>query len=92
MSESRSLLTSIVGHGIAESWIERILSESKGNPGVLKTLASLATTRTDGRASGAPLYELVPEDDADQESLVKLARPVVVSANEAMIAALKKQP
>jgi hypothetical protein len=38
------------------------------------------------------LYDLNDDSANEQRSLITVARPVIISANQAMIAGLKKQP
>ncbi|MFZ1006351.1 MAG: restriction endonuclease [Candidatus Sulfotelmatobacter sp.] len=66
-----------------------------GHPLTLSLIAEMAESLDSKqlrRVLDGHLYDLNDDSPTDKKSLVAVVRPIIITANEAMIAALKKQP
>jgi restriction system protein len=93
--DAESLLVDASQSLIGPDSLTKMLSIGDGSPWALKFLAGLAKSRSEEELRqllADHLYELSKATLATEGKLIAVARTTIVSANEAMISALKKQP
>jgi restriction system protein len=81
--------------GLDESSLSKVVSAVNGHPLAISLIAEMAKTMDKEhlkRVLAGHLYDLDDAKPADREGLISIAKPVIVSANEAMVEALKKHP
>jgi restriction system protein len=94
-TEAESLLVEASQSIIGPESMQKMLAVADGLPLALKLLAALAKSRSEEELRqllAGQLYDLRQAAIVPGGKLLAVARPVIISANEAMIAALKKQP
>jgi restriction system protein len=75
--------------------ILKVASIVNGHPLALSLIARMAQSLDPDqfrRVLEGHLYDLSDDSPAEKKSLIAVARPVIISANEAIIAGLKRQP
>jgi restriction system protein len=90
----------LVEKGISNSLItdvsmQQILGVVKGHPLAISLINKMARSMDQEqlrRVLDGHLYDLNDTDAAEKNQLIEIAKPVIVSANEAMIAELKRHP
>jgi restriction system protein len=95
-SDARSLIE----NGLPDSLItdvsmRQILDVTKGHPLAISLLNKMARSMDREqlrRVLDGHLYDLNDTTKADKNHLIEIAKPIIVSANEAMIAELKREP
>jgi restriction system protein len=95
-AESQSLIedqfsNSVLSH---ESML-KVLGVANGHPLTISLIAKMARSLDPEQLRlvlDGHLYDLNDNSPAAKKNLIAVARPVIISANEAMIAGLKKQP
>jgi len=95
VDEARKLITLNLPNSLTESSLSKILTVVKGNPLAISLFVEMAGSMDQVRLQRVlegRLFDLDDEGTRTRDELVAIARPVIVSANEAMIEALKKQP
>jgi restriction system protein len=104
----RVLRLEILPKADTQSWIESQLPSSLSHESILKVAGIVnghpLTLSLIGKMAGSldaeqfqrildgHLYDLNDDSPAEKKNLIAVARPVIISANEAMIAGLKRQP
>ena len=81
--------------GLDEQSLGKLVSAVGGHPLAISLIAEMAKTMDKEhlrRVLAGHLYDLDDAAPAAKEELITVARPVIVSANEAMIKALKEHP
>lgn len=90
----------LVANGVPDSLItdvslQQILDVVKGHPLAISLISNMARSMDREqlrRVLDGHLYDLGDAKKTDKNHLIEIAKPIIVSANEAMIAELKKQP
>ena len=93
--DSKRLIHELAGAEIAALTVDQMMGAAQGLPLALILISSLARTLTPeqlSRVLKGNLYDLKEQAPAEQQTLITIARPIIISANERMIAALKKHP
>jgi restriction system protein len=93
--EAESLITELSKSIISLDSMQRMLSISDGHPLAISLIAALAKSRDSEelrQVLAGHLYDLRDATPVQQGKLVSVAKPIIISANEGMIEALKKQP
>jgi hypothetical protein len=93
--DAESLISDISGSLITPDSIGKILGIGAGNPAALSLLAELAKKIGPEQLRNVlagHLYDLKDAGEAEQRELITVAKPIIISANKAMIEGLKKQP
>jgi restriction system protein len=81
--------------GLDEQSLSKLVSAVNGHPLAISLIAEMARTMDKEhlkRVLAGHLYDLDDATPAEKEGLISIAKPVIVSANEAMVEALKKHP
>jgi hypothetical protein len=96
VQDSESLIReSLPLSGVGDEAVGKILTSVNGHPLAISLIANMARAMDPEQLRqvlAGYLYDINDSTPAEKKELVKLAKPIIVSANEAMIAALKKQP
>jgi len=93
--DAESLITDLSQSIISPESMERMLEVVDGHPLAISILAALAKSLRPEDLSNAlagHIYDLRDIPSARRGKLISVAKPIIISANEGMIAALKKQP
>jgi restriction system protein len=80
---------------LSQESILKVAGIVDGHPLTLSLIANMAESLDPEqfrRVLDGHLYDLNDDSPIDKKSLIAFARPIIISANEAMIAGLKKQP
>lgn len=80
---------------IADASMQQVLGIVKGHPLAISLINKMARTMDKEqlrRVLEGHLYDLNDTNIVQQNQLIEIAKPIIVSANEAMIAELKKHP
>jgi restriction system protein len=94
-ADAQSLIEKQLPDSLSPELILRVAGIVNGHPLTLSLIAKMAESldaEQFGRVLDGHLYDLNDDSAAEKKSLIAVARPVIISANEAMIAGLKKQP
>ena len=80
---------------LSDESMQKVLGVASGHPLTISLIAKMARSLDPEqlrRVLDGHLYDLNDNSPAAKKNLIAVARPVIISANEAMIAGLKKQP
>ena len=83
------------GSLISEASMEQLLEIVKGNPQAISLVSKIARSMDPQqlqRVLDGHLYDLNDAGDAQKKRIIAIAKPVIISANEAMVKELKKNP
>jgi restriction endonuclease Mrr len=92
--DSKSLIEARI-KDISEESQRRVLDVAEGSPVALLSIAEMASSMNAEelrRALDGLLYEVAAGTTAPQSKLITATRPLIISATEEMVKALKKQP
>jgi len=81
--------------GLGEDDLGKIVTSVNGHPlaiGLITNMARAMDPEQLRQVLKGHLYDIKDTAPAERKELIAVAKPIIVSANEAMIAALKKQP
>jgi len=96
VEESESLIQqSLSLSGLGDEEVGKIVTSVNGHPLAISLIAKMARSMDPEqlrRVLNGHLYDIKDATPAERKELIAIARPMIVSANEAMIKALKKQP
>jgi restriction system protein len=94
-TEMEDLIEGKLHGSLSRESILKVAGIVNGHPLTLSLIAKMAESLDPEqfrRVLDGHLYDLNDDSPADKKSLIAVARPIIISANEAMIAGLKKQP
>jgi len=81
--------------GLDEQSVSKLLAAVSGHPLAISLIAEMAKTMDKEhlkRVLAGHLYDLDDASPKERERIISIAKPVIVSANQAMVEALKKHP
>lgn len=94
-TEMEGLIEGQLPDFLSRESILKVAGIVNGHPLMLSLIAKMAESldpQQFRRVLDGHLYDLNDDSPADKKSLIAVARPIIICANEAMIAGLKKQP
>jgi hypothetical protein len=94
-ADAQSLIEKQLPSFLSHESILKVAGIVNGHPLTLSLIAKMAGSLDPEqfrRVLDGHLYDLSDDSPAAKRSLIAVARPVIISANEAMIAGLKRQP
>ena len=94
-NEMEGLIEGQLPGSLSRESILKVAGIVNGHPLTLSLIAKMAESLDPEqfrRVIDGHLYDLNDDSPSDKKSLIAVARPIIISANEAMIAGLKKQP
>jgi HJR/Mrr/RecB family endonuclease len=95
-SDAQSLVKDqLFSSALSPESLLKVLGVANGHPLTISLIAKMAQSldpEQTRRVLDGNLYDLNDNSPAAKKNLITAARPVIISANEAMIAGLKKQP
>jgi hypothetical protein len=94
-ADAQSLIERQLPGSLSHESILKVADIVNGHPLTLSLIAKMAESLDPEqfrRVLDGHLYDLNDDSATEKQSLVAVARPVIISANKAMIAGLKKQP
>jgi restriction system protein len=94
-ADAQTLIEKQLPSSLSHEAILKVVGIVNGHPLTLSLIAKMAGSLDPvqfRRVLDGHLYDLNDDSPAERKSLIAVARPVIISANEAMIAGLKRQP
>jgi restriction system protein len=91
--DSRKLLASLMS--LSHENVDAVLRATQGHPLAMNLIAGLSRTLTDDQLLNivrGEIYDLKNVPITNESKIITVVQPVIISANEAILEALKKQP